>query len=371
MSERDRHKATYYSGKKPYLVHNYRTMMKKKTQEEYFFHELNPEPMSELLKPYWKHPDVEGGFPGFEYLQPSWDIPPFQWPGAGGGPGAIGPPYDNEFYAPGGECLQCQIVGPDTIECGDDWVGQVIPSECVGFIQFALGLDNNTELDSAGDASGTIVVVVPSDTTERSFLVCNSGGFTGVTCCKEVTIECCCVQFAVSGSATATQGSSWVGQIEPPCPGSTCSVVAGGGGNNNDYGCSVDPAGTEVTVTIGGSACGTFAVTVTKAAEGDCGAFNDTAIVRISDGGDWDTTTLVDPGCQTNGCGTCTGLLEKYCAFEDKCYAYQFRFGGQCNPTLACKPGCAGSEPASTCFYYNKYVYWTCTGAGGGFSGNC
>ena len=352
MSERDKHKATYYSGKKPYLTHNYRTMMKKKTQEEYYFHELHEDPMSELLKPYWRDPDIPGF--GWEYMGPGWwEWPPFSYPGGGGfGAGGDTGPYDDDEGLPPGEgCTECKIVGPASVECGDAWIGQIIPSQCAGFIAFGLGLEEGESFETVATHTGAIVVAVPASASSATMLICSSGGETGVTCCLEVAIECCCTQFALTGAGTVNPGNSWVGTISPACPSAECSVVSNSGCSLS---CSLNEAGSQVTVGTGGGDCGGFTVTVTDPRDG-C-SITDSKFVTIN-GGSWvfdiSASDLGMVGCV--GCGSGGGIQN----FGTSCYIGEYWYGGfdpidtDCSGTFGsqCKgpADCGGSDGVNIC----------------------
>lgn len=366
MSKKDDHKATYYSGKKPYLTHNYRTMMKKKTQEEYYFHELHEDPMSEMLKPYWRDPELPGF--GWEYMGPGWwEYPPFSYPGGGGfGAGGDTGPYDDDDGLPPTEhCTECVIAGPGSIECGNAWMGQVIPSQCAGFLTFALGLDG-TSFETAVTGGGFIVVAVPDDTAETGMLVCSSGGIHGVTCCLEVGIECCadCVEFTLSGTGSIAAGANWVGTISPACPQlatdcSEVSVVSNSGCTG--FGCSINEAGSELTISGTGGKCGQVTVTITYTPGGTCEQRVASDAFRITGAGDWviQTTDGGGPACQEGGCGCGCGITQ-----HAKCISEPLRYGANCRPfTFAdccylgwsqqCKganpPGCTDSNAGPPC----------------------
>jgi hypothetical protein len=327
MSDKPDHKSTSYSGKKPYLTHNYRTMMKKKTQEEYYFHELHEDPMSELLRPYLNDPDLPG-FTGWEYMGPSWwDWPPFIYPGGGGpGAGGVGPYDDEDGLPPGGHCTECVLVGPASVECGSAWIGQVIPSQCAGFIVFAVGLGESESFEAAGNSAGVIVVAVPDDTSETAMLVCSSGGIHGVTCCMEVAIECitCCEEIDLTGSATQGVGTTWTGVISPACPDAECEVTSNSGCTLS---CGVNEAGSEVTVAVGGGHCGSFTVTVTgPGSGGSCSENSDSVTVKITgNGGDWKLLTVNGPGVVGCNVGICCGC--SYNNIYAPCISGGFKYG--------------------------------------------
>lgn len=339
MSDRDRHKATYYSGKKPYLTHNYRTMMKRRTQEEYYFHELHQDPMSQLLRPYLDDPKIHGFM--WEYMAPDWGWigPPWEYPGPGG-EGMIGP-YDGHDPPPDEGCEDCTIAGPTSIECGNAWMGQVIPSECAGFITFAVGQDGE-EMATAVTDAGFIVVAVPSDTEETAMIICSSGGLHGATCCVTVDIDCCCAEFTVSGAATVSPDSIWSGTVDPPCPTATCEVTSNSGCSLS---CGFD--GETVTVTVSDTDCGSFTVTITDDKEG-CSAVG-TATVRINNegqGGGW----VEQSNCKYYNVGPA-----KHCnaPFQGACYKRSTTINNTCivgdTKYISARQNCSTNLPGSGC----------------------
>lgn len=366
MSEKDKHKATYYSGKKPYLTHNYRTMMKKKTQEEYYFHELHEDPMSELLKPYLNDPELPG-FTGYEYMGPIWwEWPPFDYPGAGTG-GGVGPYDDDDGLPDQKHCDSCVIVGPESVSCGEPWVGQVIPSQCAGFITFAVGLDDSEEFPTAVTDAGVIVVTPPSTTTETSMLVCSSGGQGGVTCCLEVIVDCCCLDFTLTGDDTVNPSATWTGTIDPACPGATCEVTSNSGCTLS---CAVNEEGTQVTVTPGAEDCGSFTVTVNGLCD-ESASFG----VRINNVGQsaehrgtWQTVASCTQGDFAADCELCRSSVVVNYNCKPSGQYYKWAWSQWCCYTnkagLPCESDCLDEEcPAKDCSPPACCTTCTCTGS--------
>ncbi len=367
MSDKPDHKSTSYSGKKPYLTHNYRTMMKKKTQEEYYFHELHEDPMSELLRPYIHDPDVPGF--GWEYMGPGWwDWPPFGYPGPGSGPGGGGgvSPYDDDDGLPGQEhCDSCKIVGPASVECGDAWIGQIIPSQCAGFIAFGLGVEDGESFETVATSAGAIVVAVPASASSATLLICSSGGLHGVTCCIEVAIDCCCTQFSLTGAGTVNAGSTWTGTISPACPSAECSVVSNSGCSLS---CTLNEAGSQVQVGTAGGDCGGFTVTVTDPRAG-C-SITDSKFVTIN-GGSWEFD-ISSSGLGMNGCTSC-GSGGGIAYYGTSCYIGEYWYGGfdpvddDCSGTTTaqCKgpAECGGSDGVNICGWSHGGCSggWPCT----------
>lgn len=365
-------KATYYSGKKPYLTHNYRTMMKKKTQEEYYFHELHQDPMSNLLKPYHHHPEIPGF--GWEYMAPDydWGWPPWDYPGPGPGGGGRGPYDDDDGIPPGEGCTECKIVGPTSVECGSAWIGQIIPSECAGFIAFGMGLEDGETFETVATSTGAIVVAVPEDATSPTLFVCSSGGLHGVTCCLEVEIECdvepdCCEDFSLTGPGSIAAGANWVGVISPACPelAENCDEVAVVSNSGcTGLGCSISASGAQLTISGTSGKCGSVTVTITYDQPGeecDTDPIVASATFRITGAGDWviQTTDGGGPACQEGGCGCGCGISS-----FGNCILEPLKYGSACRPftgadccwqgwSQQCKganpPGCSDSNSGAPC----------------------
>lgn len=329
----DPHKSRYYSGKKPYLVHNYRTMMKKKTAEEYYFHELNLNPMSEQLKPYFYRPEVEGF--GYEGVAPPGGTPydpPGEDPDNPGGPGGEDP-------GGGGDCtlacnnsmLDCE-GGCTTIICicGTPFEGSAGEDSLRKRGQGGLGA--SIKWDATGDQAritgttiNSVTVCIPdvSDQLSSSGAEYPSIGIEIVDGKLDIQIvtvwiiDCrptvdCCDAFSLTGSNTINPGGSWIGTISPPCPGAACEVVSNSGCSIT---CIVDEAGSQVEVIPDPNDCGSFTVTVTE--EGDigdgCSAHSASKTVRINNtgqGGSW--TTVGSPTNCTAG-GTCCSVGSGSC----------------------------------------------------------
>lgn len=104
---------------------------------------------------------------------------------------------------------------------------------------------------------------------------------------------CCSDEMVITGADTINPGTTWVGSIDPPCPGATCTV-------SNNSGCpmtcEVNSSGTTVSVPVGVKNCGSFTVTVTEdistpqKQEDNCPGESATKSVRINgNGASWVT----------------------------------------------------------------------------------
>ncbi len=315
MSERDRHKATYYSGKKPYLTHNYRTMMKKKTQEEYYFHELNVDPMSELLRPYIHDPELPG-FTGYEYMEPPWGfiIPGTPGWGWGPAPGECGMACNDSMLDCEGGCTTVPCI------CASGGLSAAIAWD-EGGKGYIGGTTPVSVIVCTGDVSGSASGEYPS----MGVHIVDGAGFAQVV--RVALVDCVgdeCCDFIVTGADTVNAGSQWTGTVSPSCPGATCSVVSNSG---CALSCSISPAGSQVTVTPGGGDCGSFIVTVTDNAAGCSGSASKN--VRINGGGaSWQSIHACPPSasCSDLNCATNTGAEQNISQCIDS--ATGFKWGG-------------------------------------------
>ncbi len=282
----NKHKSRYYSGKKPYLTHNYRTMMKKKTQEEYYSHELHQDPMSEMLKPYWAKPDVEGF--GWEYQAP----PDMPWEPPGGWP-------PDEI----GGCLTL-VCNPTMLDCegGCSFIACICTSGGVGA---GIVWDDTGGKAYIGGTTETGAFVCTQDATDvpdeyPTIGVLMSSG-TGIYLVEVGVVGCAgcsCTNMTLTGADTVNPGATWTGTIgsdEGACQNATCTVTSNSGCSLT---CVVSQDGTQVTVAVGATDCGSFTVEIS------CGDESDSKSVRINDtgqGGGWAAV----PGavCHGAGCG--------------------------------------------------------------------
>lgn len=112
-----------------------------------------------------------------------------------------------------------------------------------------------------------------------------------------------CIEIGLGGADTVDAGNNWVGTIDSGSPGVTCSVSSNSGCS---IGCSVSVDGSSVTVPVASNQCGSFTVTLTKAASGGCPESSASKDVRITgQGGRWELCSSGGEGIFCNGpwCG--------------------------------------------------------------------
>lgn len=157
-----------------------------------------------------------------------------------------------------------------------------------------------------------------------------------------------CGEISISGPATVNPGTNWVGTIEPAAPDVTCSVSSNSGCTMP---CSVNEAGSQVTAQIGPNNCGSFTVTITKAASGPCPESSASTQVRINNtgqGGEW----ILVGSCSHGYCGPCD--FTRAIPFE--CTQGQYKYNGQywcCRTEIDgyCGSACSPNDcPANDCY---------------------
>jgi len=169
----------------------------------------------------------------------------------------------------------------------------------------------------------------------------------------------CCDAFAVTADqATVDPGATAKFTIGPPCPGATCTVTSNSGCAANKLACSVSEDGSKALVVVGGTACGSFDVTVTQAATASCAQYSASTTVRINNtgqGGAW-----VAVGYQERVNGNCSeGSNIWPCTVGKFRYADDPRGGGLANcrsPDQAFSISNGGCNPGD-------WYCPTCTGA--------
>lgn len=330
----------YWSGKKPYLVQDYRKMMQKKTQEEYYFHELHYDPMSELYRPYL-YPDEVEGF-GWEYIAPP-DVP---WPG-------WDPPF---IYPPGGECqLACN---PSMLDCdgGCTQIACICPA---GLLEGRVVFDPTGGLIQVAGYTHTSVIVClmgdPGDLGQEypSAVIAIFDGTTEVKV-NVALVACldCCDEMTLTGDDTVNPGSTWTGTISPSCGDLECSVVSNSGCSLS---CNVLAGGAQVTVAVGANDCGSFTVTVTDVTDDSC-VETASKTVRINNTGQGGAWVNIDFFAGVNTCrNDCGGdpMRTSTDGFTQNCIDGKYRVGAwnsaignmSCWCCYACDTGCSADDP--------------------------
>lgn len=351
----------YLAGKQEYLEY-----MKRK---DWINPEKNPHDQaeySEFQKPYALSDREDDSYPAWEWNWPPISLIPLD-------PITYPDPVENPCNIEA-SCNWAGISGPNTMTCDEcqSFTHIHVWDSCPGDLPFEAAFGGWFLSGGNGKCyliPGLVIarVCCDADAGDQQLVLY----WDGIGCSAEhlITVEDCveceCEDYTISGSGTATQNSSWVGTVSPACPGATCEVSGDDPDKSTNFSCSVNEAGSEVTVQVGAAACGSFTVFLTACEEG-----GDSVVVRITDGGGWDDSVDL---CDAGGvCGSCSSLAETYCTDDNGtglCYAVQQRYGGACNSVDICKAPCQGTS--GRCYYLSKYVPWTCDGDSSGWSGNC
>ena len=275
------------SSDKPYLAGS-REYLELQRSRDWWDEDVNPNDnaeYSELQKPYALGEDDDDSYPAWEWTWPDIDLPEI--------PPIIRPdPVENPCSIDE-DCVWAGIIGANEIECGDCYTytqahiyygcdlapwWAAFGSWTVEFLLSSGGCEQvftgpiMTTVCCDDDAEGTIVV------TYDGPLDCKGSFETAVTCS-----DCCGDEgTTLTGADNVDAGDTWTGTIDPACNGFSCRVTS-----NSEciIGCSINEAGSQVTVDVPGAACGSFTVTIWDTKSG-CGA-TASAIVRINDNGTW------------------------------------------------------------------------------------
>lgn len=347
------------------------------SREDWINDKTNPDDLaqySELQRPY-AQPEGEDTYQGYEWTWPDInfpDIPPIVTPD----PGEPSPCTIDE------DCVWAGIIGPDSMEC----------DECFTWSQAHLyyGCDiapwwaafGTWTLDSADDEcfllfSGPVMATVCcSSVAATQTLTLSYQGPLNCYGSVEIIVECgeCCAEFTLSGASTVAPGSTWTGTISPACPGASCTVISNSGCSLD---CTVNEAGSQVTVDTDAGDCGGFTIIVTDETTGECTANSDSMFVKIT-GGVWthdqSSSDLGLRGCDT---GTCPGQGGNTAKYNDFCYSGAYKYGGWEVVGLACEGNwgywcygtgeCSadGSQPpcmskSDTCGDCIAWSWWRC-----------
>lgn len=343
-------------------------------------------PRSELNKPYrWENYQAdEWSWPGFdvpciwcyEFPFPEWDPP-------GGG---------NPCEADD-KCKYLGIVGPTEVACDETYQYKTV-------LVFE-GCDLPPGIIVGWSAScGEILSVSAVGAKWRSpeccegekCVICATG--PGCESCIEVTLADCvtcieCDEFTLSGPGQIAAGANWVGTISPACPYLNCAdhvtVVSNSGCTG--LGCSINAAGSQLTISGTTGKCGQITVTINYNTETeDCEDRTASDVFRITGAGDWviKEAPVLPRGCQAGGgCGCGCGITN-----HGNCITEPLRYGTDCRPfTFAdccyrgwsqqCKganpPGCTDSNSGPPCGSTVSCATagCTCTGSPCNVGGGC
>lgn len=296
--------------KKPYIYESLEGWLQITKKKSWNDPSVNPNdlaPYSEFQRPYINDKDMS--YPEWEWSFPDDDPPP---------PWILPDPIFNPCNI-NEDCVWAGIIGPDQMECEQCftwsqahlWLGCTSAPWWAAYGEWKIVEENFVTGDCYFLFSGPVMATVCCDEeTVGKFSI----RYEGVLDCVgevEVKVTCgCCKPFTLTGDATVNPGEDWVGIIDPPCPGSTCTM----GFNADDpseceAGCVVSGSGGSVTVSVGENDCGVATVTVTDT----CKENSASATIRINNtgqGGSW------VPYCNYNTvfCPTagCTLNMEKY-----------------------------------------------------------
>ena len=262
-------------------------------------------PRSELNKPYlWENYQVD------EWSWPGWDPPNLWWPELP--PWLWDPPGGGNPCEADDECKYLGIVGDTEADCEEElwyknvlvWIGCTLPPGII--VGWSATCGEILSVSAIGarwkapewPATCTICAVGP-----------------GCESCIDVTVTCpdCCEQFTLSGPDTVAAGNNWVATISPACPGLNCTdhvtVVSNSGCTGLT--CSINAAGSQLTIGGTSGKCGQIDVTITKPQPGcDPDPVVASDSFRITGAGTWkyltDSGNLCYSGCG-GGDGTCGG----------------------------------------------------------------
>lgn len=318
--------------------------------------DMQQEEYSELQKPYAYDEDIPDDYSYWEWTE----NPPPELPPGGdiifGDPDPTNNPCNTE-----GDCKWAAIIGPAMLDCGDlglymqahVWIGCEVAPWFAAFGSW--GLDShdpeNVYLASSGPISASVKV---EDGASSGTSVLYYYG-PGCTASMEIQVICsgCCEDLTISGDETVNQGATWTGTITPACPGASCQVSSNSG---CDLSCNVNEEGSQVTVGVGGSDCGSFMVTVTDE-KGGCSE-SDSFSVRINSGG-WTYCSATGYDCWSS-CH-CAGTFQISSSTWYNIVAGGYRVGTLYNKYGYCCPGggtCKDEDKYYECAYNCKY--WEC-----------
>lgn len=355
--------------KKFYIAENreYLEMLRSKSWEDAFDGKGE---RSELQKPYLANNEDDDTYQMWEWEwpdpEPLPDLPPI--------PGGADPvPHECNIDE---NCEWAKVFGDTTAECGTSeiyfqmhfWRGCSLPPYWAAFGGWYLDAAEGGGVEITSQSAVMATVYIDATASTQQFTICYAGPLDCQDC-LDVTVECgeCCADFTLTGNATVDPGATWTGTIDPACPGAECFVSSNSGCSLE---CDVNAAGSQVTVTVGASDCGSFTVTVRDTVkDGECYANQDSYTVMINNtgqGGEYIScgSNTWNGSCSYIGCA-CTEYSGIYEAIWDEgsgatcgLCAQNFVCG---DSTIAewCPAGCVACDP----FLKTKRVsisYWGC-----------
>jgi hypothetical protein len=375
--------------KKPYIYESLEGWLPITRKKSWFDPVNNPgdlAPYSEFQKPYSN--DKEMSYPEWEWTWPDDTIGPI--------PDLTYPdPIENECSVDE-NCVWAGVIGPDEMEC----------DECYTFSQAhlyygcdvapwwaAFGSWTLTAEMSKGNCyqlfTGPIMTTICCDEdAEGSFTVTYEGPLDCVGS-KEVSVTCggCCGEdgWTLDGPATVAAGYTWYGTISPACPDATCEVSSN---SECELSCSVNSAGSEVTVGTSSGQCGQVDVTIFNPGGEECANATASDSFRITGSGNWylkeTSSDVCASGCG-GGDGSCGGAhcsgggsidYQAPCTSEPYKYGTSCQVGGvppccwnnwirQCKGTIpSCinctPPPCGSVKSCSGSYYCAACGWWRC-----------
>jgi hypothetical protein len=295
---------------------------------------VNPDDLaeySEFGKPY-AQPDGEDTYQGWEFTWPGLPIYPDL-------PPIIKPDPVESACNLGDSCLAIGIIGGDTLECGDCYtythLHVILSCEPQWWMAFGSWTFDPGSTHCYLLFSGPIMATVCcEEVSPPGVAILSYEGPLECSDTKQIIVGCeeCCEQMELTGLDTVAAGNPWTGTINPACPCAECEVISNSGCS---LGCTMNEAGSQVTVTPGGGDCGSFTVTVTDKCVGDeCDANQVVKTVRITGGGaQWSFVSSADNHCNDSGqCGCGYGFATPYAA----CIFGGFKYGTNNGATFDC-----------------------------------
>lgn len=294
---------------------------------------------SEFQKPYLYDEDIPEDYSWWENTWPDFPTIPIT------APDPITHPCSADDF-----CNFAAITGTDSMKCPGVyvftqlhvWIGCTVAPWWAAFGTWELEpgdpgvilLSSNPVTatiqitDSAGDGTAKLIYYGP-----------------GCTATKEIPFTCdACCDFEILGSATVNPGTTWTGTIQPGCVDTTCGVTSNSGCTLS---CELKADGTKVYVDVGAADCGTFVVTVTKAAEGNCAEHAVSFAVRINNtgqGGAWNSIAGYDDGpCSNPPCAGGAGTTDYGSTCIDSETGHRYGTGATCGANITYE--CRGETP--------------------------